>query len=294
MTQATDKDAAIFEQQPPLRRLHDCERERYLTRRDQGVLATVSPTGSPHLSPVIYRWDAEQRVIRVSTRAGRVKATNLAADNHAALYVEGPDRWSFVVAEARGEVSPVTTEPGDATGLELLDVFPQPGPEAAANFLATQVAEQRVVLAAARHPALRRHHRAGRRRRSHSPRQHPGRLIDHQPTDIQAVDRDTAARPTPRRLRTRPVAMTGRAYRIPRRGRSVRSDRRRQQPSSPCRRATRATPRAGSAIRCHTGAGHTRPRLLTPARPKRRFDDAPSGLPAWALPASRGEPAGDP
>ena len=146
MTQATDKDAAIFEQQPPLRRLHDRERERYLTRRDQGVLATVSPTGTPHLSPVIYRWDAEQRVIRVSTRAGRVKATNLAADNHAALYVEGPDRWSFVVAEARGEVSPVTTEPGDATGLELLDVFPQPGPEAAANFLATQVAEQRVVL----------------------------------------------------------------------------------------------------------------------------------------------------
>lgn len=146
MTQATDKDAAIFEHQPPLRRLHDCERERYLTRRDQGVLATVSPTGMPHLSPVIYRWDAEQRVIRVSTRAGRVKATNLAADNHAALYVEGPDRWSFVVAEARGEVSPVTTEPGDATGLELLDVFPQPGPESTANFLATQVAERRVVL----------------------------------------------------------------------------------------------------------------------------------------------------
>jgi hypothetical protein len=82
----------------------------------------------------------------MSTRAGRVKARNVARDEHAALYVEGPDRWSFVVAEGRAEVSPPSVEPGDATGLELLGVFPQPDAASTAAFLATQVAEQRVVL----------------------------------------------------------------------------------------------------------------------------------------------------
>lgn len=146
MTAAADKDAAVFEQQPPLRRLRDSERERYLAERDQGVLATVSADGSPHLAPVLYRWDPDNRVVRISTRTGRVKAANLASDEHAALYVEGPDRWSFVVAEGHGEVSPPSTEPGDATGRELLDMFPQPDPAAVATFLGTQVAEQRVVL----------------------------------------------------------------------------------------------------------------------------------------------------
>lgn len=82
----------------------------------------------------------------MSTRFGRVKATNIARDEHAALYVAGPDRWSFVVAEGRAEVTAPSLEPGDATGLELLGLFPQPDDPATAAFLATQVDEQRVVL----------------------------------------------------------------------------------------------------------------------------------------------------
>ena len=141
-----EKDAAVFEQQPPLRRLREAERERYLAGRDQGLLGTVSPDGSPHLAPVIYRWDPAHRTVRMSTRADRVKATNIAHDEHAALYVEGPDRWSFVVAEGRAEVSAPSTQPGDATGRELLTLFPQPDDRATATFFATQVAEQRVVV----------------------------------------------------------------------------------------------------------------------------------------------------
>jgi PPOX class probable F420-dependent enzyme len=146
MPDLTDKDAAIFEQQPPLRRLHDDERERLLRERDQGVLATVSPSGFPHLAPVLFSWDPAERTIRISTRAGRVKALNLADNPHTSLHVDGPDRWSFVVAEGRGEVSAVTTKPGDATGRELLSIFPQADAASEAEFLATQVAEQRVVL----------------------------------------------------------------------------------------------------------------------------------------------------
>jgi PPOX class probable F420-dependent enzyme len=146
MPDAADKDAAVFEQQPPLRRLRDAEREQYLAMSDQGVLATVAPSGSPHVAPVIYRWDPDGRVVRLSTRAGRVKATNVARNEHAALYVEGPDRWSFVVAEGRAEVSPPSLEPGDDIGLELLGLFPQPDEASTVAFLATQVEEQRVVV----------------------------------------------------------------------------------------------------------------------------------------------------
>ena len=146
MQESMDKDAAIFEQQPPLRRLREEERERLLRERDQGVLATVSPSGFPHVTPVLFRWDPTERTVRISTRAGRVKAVNLSGNPHTALHVDGPDRWSFAVAEGLGEVSPVTTEPGDATGRELLSIFPQVDAAAEAAFLATQVAEQRVVL----------------------------------------------------------------------------------------------------------------------------------------------------
>jgi PPOX class probable F420-dependent enzyme len=146
MPEPTDKDTAIFERQPPLRRLRDEERERLLRQRDQGVLATVSPGGFPHLAPVLFSWDPSERTVRISTRAGRVKAVNLAGNPRAALHVDGPDRWSFVVAEGRGEVSPLTIELGDTTGRELLSMFPQADAAAEADFLDTQVAEQRVVL----------------------------------------------------------------------------------------------------------------------------------------------------
>ncbi len=141
-----DKDTAIFEQQPPLRALGDDERTQLVEAGEQGVLATVGRNGVPHQSPVLYRWDPATATARITTRAGRVKARNIAADGRASLFVEGPDRWSFVVAEGQAEVSPPSVEPGDATGRELLAMFPQPDPAAEAAFLALQVAEQRVVL----------------------------------------------------------------------------------------------------------------------------------------------------
>ncbi len=51
-----------------------------------------------------------------------------------------------MVAEGDVEVSPISTEPGDATGRELLAIFPQADATAEAAFLAEQVAEQRVVM----------------------------------------------------------------------------------------------------------------------------------------------------
>jgi PPOX class probable F420-dependent enzyme len=140
------KDAAIFEQKPPKRPLGDGERLAHLAASDIGVLATINANGYPHLSTVIYAWDPDARLIRVSTRANRTKSKNATRDHHAALFVAGPDKWSFVVAEGDVELSPTSTQPGDETGRELLRIFPQTDSTAEAAFLAEQVAEQRVVI----------------------------------------------------------------------------------------------------------------------------------------------------
>jgi PPOX class probable F420-dependent enzyme len=145
-TATTEKDQAIFEQKPPMRSLHETELLDHLAGRNMGTLATINANGYPHLSTVIYAWDPDAGVIRFSTRANRAKTKNVARNSHGALFVDGPDKWSFVVAEGDVELSAVSTEPGDETGRELLSIFPQADPAAEAEFLAQQVAEQRVVI----------------------------------------------------------------------------------------------------------------------------------------------------
>jgi PPOX class probable F420-dependent enzyme len=117
--------------------------------RDQrfGVLAGVRRSGHPHLSTVLYHWSPAERVVRISTTADRLKVRQLRRDPHAALHVNGPDVWSFAVAEGEAEVSGVTAVPGDAVGRELLALTPgfqDPADEAA--FLEQVVADRRVVI----------------------------------------------------------------------------------------------------------------------------------------------------
>jgi hypothetical protein len=71
---------------------------------------------------VLYVWDAEQRVARVSTTADRVKGRILRRDSHAALHVSGPHFWSYAVAECDAQTSEVATAPNDDACRELLEV----------------------------------------------------------------------------------------------------------------------------------------------------------------------------
>ncbi|RVU17015.1 TIGR03618 family F420-dependent PPOX class oxidoreductase [Streptomyces antnestii] len=132
---------------PAPRILTDEELHLLLARGQFGTLASVRRTGHPHLSTVLYHWSPEERVVRVSTTADRLKARQLRSDPHAALHVSGPDVWSFAVAEGEAEVSEVTASPGDAVGRELLAMTPgfdDAGQEA--EFLAQLVEERRVVI----------------------------------------------------------------------------------------------------------------------------------------------------
>jgi PPOX class probable F420-dependent enzyme len=93
-----------------------------IAEHSQGVLAAVTQAGYPHLTNVLYVWDATTRTARVSTTARRVKGRILQRDPRAALHVSGAHFWSYAVAECDAEVSNVATTPGDEACRELLEV----------------------------------------------------------------------------------------------------------------------------------------------------------------------------
>jgi PPOX class probable F420-dependent enzyme len=93
-----------------------------IARNHQGILAAITSAGYPHLTNVLYVWDAERGIARVSTTADRVKGRALRRDPHAALHVSGEHFWQFVVAECDADLSDVAAAPGDDATNELLQV----------------------------------------------------------------------------------------------------------------------------------------------------------------------------
>jgi PPOX class probable F420-dependent enzyme len=113
----------------------------------EGVLATVKPSGHPQLTNIYYHWDAEEKVVRISTTVNRLKARNIATHPQAALHVSGSHFYSWAVAEGDAELSPVSESPGDATARELRPVyetFNAIGDED--DFHARLIAEKRLVI----------------------------------------------------------------------------------------------------------------------------------------------------
>lgn len=88
----------------------------------QGILAVVTRAGYPHLTNVLYVWDAVERTARVSTTVDRVKARILRRDPGCAMHVPGAHFWSYAVAECDAELSAVVGIAGDDACRELLEV----------------------------------------------------------------------------------------------------------------------------------------------------------------------------
>ncbi|MFF9620557.1 pyridoxamine 5'-phosphate oxidase family protein [Streptomyces griseosporeus] len=134
-------------QEPTARSLSDEALSDLLSRQQFGTLATTKRSGHPHLTTMVYSWDPDARIVRFSTTADRIKVAHLRRDPRAALHVQGPDVWSFAVAEGTAEVSDVTAAPGDAVGRELLAMLPESArPQDEEAWLARQVEERRVVV----------------------------------------------------------------------------------------------------------------------------------------------------
>jgi PPOX class probable F420-dependent enzyme len=88
----------------------------------EGVLAGVTRAGYPHLTNVLYVWDADTKTARISTTATRVKGRIFRRNPHAALHVAGPHFWSYAVGQGDAETSAVAATPGDEATRELLEV----------------------------------------------------------------------------------------------------------------------------------------------------------------------------
>ncbi|MBW8485363.1 TIGR03618 family F420-dependent PPOX class oxidoreductase [Actinomadura parmotrematis] len=134
-------------QGPGPKKLAGGDLEAILAAQPFGVLATNRASGHPHLSTVVFAWDAAERTIRISTVEGRLKVRQLRTDPRAALHVATPDHLGFAVVEGTAELSAPSAEPGDAVGRELLAMTPgYPDPADERAFLEQMAKDRRLVV----------------------------------------------------------------------------------------------------------------------------------------------------
>lgn len=112
-----------------------------------GVLVTQKADGRPQLSNIAYGVDAEG-LIRISVTADRAKTANARRDPRVSLHVTREDFYAYAVIEGSAELSAVTTEPGDAAGRELADLYRSVAGEHEDwdDYFAAMVRDRRLVL----------------------------------------------------------------------------------------------------------------------------------------------------
>ncbi len=134
----------------------DLERALAFARsRHQGVLLTTKADGRPQASNVLYAFDGE--AAEVSVTEDRTKTRNLRRDPRGALYVAGDDFSTWVVLEARAELSAVAAHLEDQVVEGLVAQYRRAAGEHPdwEEFRRTMVEQRRVLL------RLRPHHAYG-------------------------------------------------------------------------------------------------------------------------------------
>ncbi len=108
----------------------------FLRERHLATLTTLRPDGTPHVVPVGFTWDDEQRVARVITSGDSQKARNALRGGRAALcQVEG---WRWLTVEGEASVLVHPEQIGDAER-RYAERYRVPGPNPARVVLAVQV-----------------------------------------------------------------------------------------------------------------------------------------------------------
>ena len=89
--------------------------------RRLGVLITIRADCRPQSSDIVYGVEGGAFVISVT--AGRAKTANLRRDARAVLHISDEKSWSYVSLDGTVELSPVTTDPGDAASDALVAYY---------------------------------------------------------------------------------------------------------------------------------------------------------------------------
>jgi PPOX class probable F420-dependent enzyme len=118
------------------------------TARRGGTLITLKRDGRPQASVVSHAFDPATRTLRVSITEPRAKTRNLRRDPRATYMVTGPDLRSYAVGEGTAELTPPSTDAGDATVDALVALYRDIGGEHPDwdEYRAAMVADQRVLL----------------------------------------------------------------------------------------------------------------------------------------------------
>lgn len=88
-----------------------------------GTLITIKRDGRPQSSLVTHAFDPATRTIRVSVTDGRAKTRNLRRDPRLTYQVARPDRSAYAVGEGVAVLSPVASDPHDATVDALAELY---------------------------------------------------------------------------------------------------------------------------------------------------------------------------
>ena len=94
----------------------------FVRQRHFGVLATQRRDGRPQLSNIAYSV-FDDDVIAVSITNARAKTRNMARDKRASLHITRDDFWAYCVLDCDVELTPVATDPNDATADALVEYY---------------------------------------------------------------------------------------------------------------------------------------------------------------------------
>jgi len=113
----------------------------------QGVLVTARADGRPQLSNIVHSVGADG-LVRISITDTRAKTRNARRDPRVSLYITREDFYAYAVIDGTAELSDVTTEPGDAAGLQLQSLYRELAGEHEDwdDYFEAMVRDQRLVL----------------------------------------------------------------------------------------------------------------------------------------------------
>jgi PPOX class probable F420-dependent enzyme len=101
----------------------------FLAAHHNGVLVTLKRDGRPQISNIVYDYSAEAGRVRISVTADRAKTRNALRDPRVSMHIGGSDFWAYVVVEGEASLTPVTTDPHDATAEALVGLYRSLGGE---------------------------------------------------------------------------------------------------------------------------------------------------------------------
>ncbi|WP_410627942.1 PPOX class F420-dependent oxidoreductase [Amycolatopsis sp. cmx-8-4] len=126
----------------------DTALREFITARRHGVLATIRRDGRPQLSTITHLYNPETDTVTASITETRAKTKNMRRDPRVTYHVGSEDGWSYVVAEARAELTQPAAAPDDATVEALVDYYRRAAGEHPNwdEYREAMVTDQRVLL----------------------------------------------------------------------------------------------------------------------------------------------------